>query len=396
MRTTTPTTQADLICLSHLRWNFVFQRPQHLMSRFARQRRVFYIEEPVFDGTRSTIQDRTCPQSGVEIITPHIPESSRSEAETVMASLVADFLHGQHVRDHIAWFYTPMAVEFCSECPPPQAIVYDCMDELSLFRGAPARMCANEERLLQAADLVFTGGVSLFEAKRDRHPRTYAFPSSVDVAHFARARSLEDSMPDQQSLPHPRLGYAGVIDERLDLDLIGEVARRRPEWRIVMLGPVVKIDPATLPQENNIHWLGMKDYLDLPRYFAGWDVGILPFAMNDSTRFISPTKTPEYLAAGLPVVSTPIRDVVRPYGTLGLARIAANADEFIAATEQALAHGMSFKWRERADAYLQTLSWDKTWGGMDSLIAEVLQARQKKPVTSIATEEVLKAAAAHV
>src|SRR5690606_28943889 len=103
-----------------------------------------------------------------------------------------------------------------------------------------------------------------------------------------------------------RIGYAGVIDERIDLVLLDQVARARPDYQFVMLGPIAKIDPATLPQRGNIHYLGSKKYADLPRYLAGWDVAMMPFALNDATRFISPTKTPEYLAAGRRVVSTAI------------------------------------------------------------------------------------------
>ncbi len=265
-----------------------------------------------------------------------------------------------------------MALDFADGIKP-EATVYDCMDELSLFRGAPARLCEAEEALFKRADLVFTGGVSLFEAKRHRHANVHAFPSGVDTAHFLKARSIRTDFEEHTRIPRPRLGYAGVIDERLDLDLIDQVAKRRPGWQLVMIGPVVKIDPDSLPRHDNLHWLGLKDYRDLPRYFAGWDVGLLPFALNDATRFISPTKTPEYLAAGLPVVSTPIRDVVRPYGDLGLARIARGADEFVVACEQSMAYGMSHKWRRRADAYLETLSWDDTWKSMDALIRTVLK-----------------------
>jgi glycosyltransferase involved in cell wall biosynthesis len=221
------------------------------------------------------------------------------------------------------------------------------MDELSLFRNAPTALVENEIKLMALSDLVFTGGISLFEAKRKLHPSVYPFPSSVDCKHFAQARALEDVAEDQKHLPRPRLGYAGVIDERIDLDLIREIARRRPDWHIVMIGPVVKIDAAALPNDPNIHWLGMKSYSDLPVYLAGWDVALMPFAINESTRFISPTKTPEYLAAGLPVVSTPIRDVKRQYGELGLVQIEGTPDGFLAAIEQALTYDMGLKWRAR-------------------------------------------------
>jgi UDP-galactopyranose mutase len=258
----------------------------------------------------------------------------------------------------------------------PSAVVYDCMDELSMFKGAPARLHANERKLLSMAHLVFTGGVSLYEYKRPLHPNIYPFPSGVDVAHFAQARGRIHERQEQLGIPHPRLGYAGVIDERIDLALIQEAARLRPEWHFIYIGPVVKIDPASLPMAPNIHWLGMQDYQDLPSFFAGWDVAIMPFAINDATRFISPTKTPEFLSSGLQVVSTPVRDVVRPYGDLGLARIAGTPDEFVAACDQAMAFKMGLKWRERADAFLETMSWNSVWSSMNILLEEFIDAQK--------------------
>jgi len=258
---------------------------------------------------------------------------------------------------------------------------YDCMDELSMFKGAPSQLHMLEKFLIQKSQLVFTGGVSLFESKRKHHSRVFPFPSGVDLQHFAQARQMRgQDFNEHVGIASPRLGYAGVIDERLNLELIDEVAAKRPEWQIVMIGPVVKIKAESLPQRSNIHWLGMKDYADLPKYFAGWNAGIMPFAMNDATRFISPTKTPEYLSAGLPVISTPIRDVVRPYGELGLAKIAETSDEFIAATEQVMGKDLCLKWRERVDDFLKGISWDSVWGRMDQLIqSSVNEAAGKSP-----------------
>lgn len=360
---------SDLVCYSHLRWGFVYQRPQHLMSRFARDRRVFFIEEPEFADIRAP--KMTMRQSnGVRVVTPALPHDYQEKRSTSAISiLVEQFFADQNIDDHVAWFYSPMALDIAPE-RRPRVTVYDCMDELSLFKGAPRELIARERDLFQVCQIVFTGGMSLFEAKRRQHGSVYAFPSSVDYPHFAQARSLEDTQEEQASLPRPRLGYAGVIDERIDLDLIDYIARIRPEWQIVMIGPTAKIDPSVLPRRANIHWLGMKSYQDLPSYFAGWNVALMPFAINDATKYISPTKTPEYLAAGLPVVSTPIRDVVRQYGDLGLARIASTPLEFVAEAEYALTYGMSMKWRERADAFLHTLSWDRTWAAMNSLITE--------------------------
>jgi UDP-galactopyranose mutase len=226
--------------------------------------------------------------------------------------------------------------------------------------------------------------VSLFEARRNTHLHVYPFPGGVDVQHFAQARGIRETPGDQAGIPHPRIGYAGVIDERVDLELLDRMAALRPEWRFVMIGPVSKIDPESLPRRSNIHWLGMKDYRELPAYFAGWDVGMLPFAVNETTRFISPMKTPEYLAAGLSVVSTPIRDVVRPYGNLGLARIASTAEDFVLAAERSMAFGLTMKWRRRVDAFLSTLSWDETWSSMRTLITDALETKVFTPAAMAA------------
>ncbi len=366
----------DVVVLSHLRWNFVFQRPQHLLSRCARQRRVFFVEEPmVSDGPAH--MDVTTPRPGVWVAVPHLPEgTSAREAEVIQRRLLDELLAERRVHSFVLWYYTPMAMAF-SRHLAPLATVYDCMDELSAFAGAPPEMQAREKELLAQADLVFTGGQTLYEAKRGQHPHVFAFPSSVDVVHFARARRIPLDPADQCDIPHPRLGFFGVIDERMDLDLLVGIAKARPAWQIVMIGPVAKVDPATLPQAPNIHYLGPKEYGDLPSYLAGWDVALLPFAINESTRFISPTKTPEYLAAGKPVVSTPIRDVVRPYGVRGFVRIAGTIPGFVAAVEDALLEDATARIR-RVDTFLGQESWDRTWDCMCRLIEEVIAAASEE------------------
>ncbi len=366
----------DLVCLSHLRWNFVFQRPQHLMTRFAAHQRVFFVEEPVVSEGPARMEIRV-EQEGVVVAVPHLPRAELDDARTNVsrqAQLLDELFAREGIDEHVLWYYTPMAMRFSAHLTP-RAVVYDCMDELSCFAGAPPEMCRLEEQLLARADVVTTGGRSLFEAKQGRHPNVHCFPSSVDTAHFGRARSMADACPDQADLPRPRIGYAGVIDERMDLPLIPGVAAARPGWQIMMLGPVVKIDPKTLPVASNIHYLGMKPYAELPAYMAGWDVAMLPFARNESTRFISPTKTPEYLAAGRPVVSTSIRDVVRPYGDQKLVHIADDVAAFTAAVETALASDLSQLLR-RADRFLEQGSWDHTAAEMMRLMREAAVGRR--------------------
>jgi UDP-galactopyranose mutase len=255
----------------------------------------------------------------------------------------------------------------------PLAIVYDCMDELSAFKGAPPMLKTLEAELMRRASLVLTGGQSLYEAKRHQHPNIHPFPSSVDVAHFGAARRISVDPPDQAPIPSPRLGFFGVIDERMDLALLDGIAAARPDWHIVMIGPVVKIDPASLPRRPNIHYLGSRQYDELPRYISGWDVALLPFARNEATQFISPTKTPEYLAAGKPVVSTSIRDVVRPYGQKGLVRIADDAPAFVRACTAAMAEDR-VKRTTQADAFLRQTSWEGTWNRIRLLVDDLLAA----------------------
>ncbi len=371
----------DLVCLSHLRWDFVYQRPQHLMSRFARDHRVFFFEEPdLHDGpARLDISERP---GGVRVAVPRLPHGlSPEEAEAAQRDLLQGMLADHGIADYILWYYTPMALGF-SQGLAPAAIVYDCMDELSLFRGAPPSLLDRESRLLALADLVFTGGQSLYEAKRERHSAVHAFPSSIDAEHFGRARRPVAPEPaDQAAIPRPRLGYFGVIDERIDLDLLAAAAEARPDWQWVMIGPVVKIDPESLPRRSNIHYLGMKSYDELPSYLAGWDAALMPFALNESTRFISPTKTPEYLAGGRPVVSTPIRDVVRPYGELELVEIAEDPESFVAAAERAMTrHGEGApgraEWLRRVDDFIARGSWSRTFRHMSDLIEGAVSKRR--------------------
>src|SRR5688572_26956504 len=264
----------DVICLSHLRWNFVFQRPQHLMTRCARDRRVFFLEEPVF---RPAIAPRLyVEQSGlVTVAVPHLPtDLSADDACVAQRALIDQLIYAAQVSEYLLWYYTPMALAFTDHLSP-LAVVYDCMDELSAFHGAPPLLKEREAELMRRSALVLTGGQSLYEAKRHQHPNIHPFPSSVDVAHFAQARRSETDPPDQAAIPHPRLGFFGVIDERMDLALVDGIASTRPDWHIVLLGPVVKIDPASLPQRPNIHYLGAKQYSELPQYVAGWDVALM-------------------------------------------------------------------------------------------------------------------------
>ncbi|MGZ3849477.1 MAG: glycosyltransferase [Flavisolibacter sp.] len=281
------------------------------------------------------------------------------------------------INRYFSWYYTPMALPF-TEHLTPELVIYDCMDELSAFKFAPPELTTREKDLFKKADLVFTGGHSIYESKKNSHHNIHPFPSSIDKHHFGAARSVKKDPPDQEAIPHPRFGFFGVVDERFDIELLDKVAYARPGWHFVILGPIVKIDPATLPRHSNIHYLGGKKYEELPSYIAGWDVAIIPFAMNESTRFISPTKTPEYLAAGKPVISSPIRDVVSPYGDKKLVHIAADAEDFIKAAESELNKKRTNDWLKKVDAFLAFNSWDRTWGQMVRHIEDTMQVTAEK------------------
>jgi UDP-galactopyranose mutase len=289
-----------------------------------------------------------------------------------LRKLVDELVRERVSSSYIAWYYTPMALKFTRHLKPSR-IVYDCMDELSNFKFAPPDLCLLENELFRRANVVFTGGVSLYDHKKHKHTNMHPFPSSVDVEHFRSARSVTEQPADQASIPHPRIGYAGVIDERLDIDLVSGLAESRPDWQLVMVGPVVKIDPASLPRLRNIHYLGARTYQDLPRYLSGWDVAMMPFARNDATRFISPTKTPEYLAAGRRVVSTSIRDVVRTYGEMGLVKIADDPATCVAVIEEMLGATDGREWLHAVDACLAMSSWDETFRAMWQLVEDATE-----------------------
>lgn len=362
----------DLVCLSHLRWGFVFQRPNHLMSRFARNRRTFFLEEPILGGERAELQVRQVAPN-LFVAVPHLPPGSICDTASAQRMLVDRMTKRFKLRAPAVWYYTPMALSFARQLEA-SVTVYDCMDELTGFRGAHPALKTMEQELLDRADVVFTGGQSLYERKRLLHANVHPFPSSVEVSHFARARDGLRDPVDQAAFGRPRVGYFGVIDERVDLLAIERLAASHPRWHIVMIGPVVKIDAASLPRLPNIHYLGQKSYEELPSYVAGWDVAMMPFLLNDATRYISPTKTLEYLAAGKPVVSTAIHDVVHPYGEQGIVTIA-DAESFPRAVQMALAEDPRRR-LAAADEVLSQTSWDRVAKRMWTLVERSARQRQ--------------------
>jgi glycosyltransferase involved in cell wall biosynthesis len=372
MRDQAAISSTRLICFSHLRWNFVFQRPQHLMSRAAQTHDVIFLEEPVTNSQNERQLKFEQPVPKLTVVTPNVPAGAdETETQEFIRASLEQFLDTHPAKQTIAWYYSPMMRPIGRNIYH-NVCVYDCMDELSAFKDAPPQLRLLERELLQDADLVFTGGVSLYQAKRDLHSDVHAFPSSIDRQHFEAAKSSGIQEPaDQAGIAHPRIGFFGVIDERMDLELVRDLAQLRPDIQFVMLGPVVKIQERSLPRLSNLHWLGQKNYRDLPSYLAFWDAGFMPFAINDSTRYISPTKTPEFLAAGIPVVSSAITDVVRPYGENNLVEIANSAQEFSESIDRLIAHPRDL-WQARVKRMLSQSSWDTVWADMSKLITAKL------------------------
>lgn len=375
-----PQSPSTLVCFSHLRWDFVYQRPQHLISRFATIYTVYFVEEPFHDAPGEPLLTLTPKSDNLWIVRPHLPAGINNEdTDKVLKSLLDKFLKNKNLDETIFWYYTPMALSFSAHLKPALTI-YDCMDELSNFKNAPCKLKEFEDTLLEKADIVFTGGQSLYDFKKDRHHNIHPFPSSIDKKHFEQARTVKDEPEDQRNISGIKLGFYGVIDERFDIELIKNMAILRPEWNFILLGPVVKINPDSIPKLPNVHLLGGKNYNELPHYVSGWDVALIPFAINESTRFISPTKTPEYLAAGVPVVSTPIRDVVKPYGDKGIVKIGTNAEEFVAAAEEYMKMDKT-KWLPEVDNFLADKSWSATFMEMMKRINSTLNTnRRAKPV----------------
>ena len=368
----------DIICFSHLRWNFVYQRPQHLLTRFAKERRVFVMEEPIYGATDNHLKVSRVDDLNVWIAVPHLVDGLDYEfINNIQRSFVDELISSNNIQNIIAWYYSPMPLSF-SDHIATRLVVYDCMDELSAFNGAPPSIAKMEKELFELADIVFTGGHNLYKAKKSQHSNIFPIPSSIDKNHFALARSSQQDPADQLPISHPRIGFYGVIDERLNIDLVKEMAIQKPAWQFILIGPVVKIDPGSLPKLNNVHYLGGKSYSQLPAYLGGWDLAMMPFALNRSTQYISPTKTPEYLAGGKQVVSTSITDVVEPYGNEGLVQIADDATGFIKAIERALTITTADRelWLKSVDQFLSGISWDKTWQTMSHLISLTLDSKK--------------------
>jgi glycosyltransferase involved in cell wall biosynthesis len=362
----------DLICFAPARWDFVYQRPHHLMSRAARDFRVFFVEEPRLQADRVGPRLEVIRQpNGVRVVIPWLPQDQLAAPDAALRGLLANLFAKYRIEHYVLWYQTPAALAFTSHLNP-LVVIYDAADGAAEVRRGT--QSSQDAEILRRADVVLTGSSSLYDVARDRHDNVHLVPSAIDAAHFAQARIWQPQPADQAAIPQPRLGFFGVLDERLDFALIDQVAAVRPGWQLIFIGPVLQLSLTDLPQRSNIHYLGLKSYLELPAYLAGWDVAMLPFAVNDATRYSSPTKIPEYLAGGKPVITTPIPDVVNQYGATGLVQIAATPAEFVAAGMRALFMPPASD-RSSLDQYLTQTSWDEAWRTIARLIEVELITR---------------------
>jgi glycosyltransferase involved in cell wall biosynthesis len=369
--------QLSIIAHSHLRWDFVWQRPQQIFSRLAEHHPVLFVEEPVFEAQAPQLRIVEAQPNVLRAI-PVLPAPAEADAVcTTLLPLLREaiathpLLAGrfEHV---VQWFYSPMCAPAMMDELDEVAVVYDCMDELANFRFAPKDIGEREANLLERADVVFTGGYQLYEAKSRRHSNVHFFGCGVDLEHFEQARLPHTVVPKAvASLPGPVLGYFGVIDERLDYELIDTLARAFSRGSVVMAGPLAKVEQSALPQHRNLHWLGQQPYAALPALVKGFDVCLMPFALNEATRYINPTKTLEYMAAGKPVVSTAVPDVVRNFGDV--VRVASGMDSFV---EEVL-EASSFPDPARMAAGLERAR-GATWGAIvGSMRNHLLEAVRK-------------------
>lgn len=385
----TNSSHAPILVHCHLRWDFVWQRPQQILSRLARHHTILFLEDAV-EGEGIPRLEITMAQSNIVRVVPVLPgfAGTMSVDEQSLATLGLleqallehPFLKGRFINP-IQWFYSPMSAKVFMDQFDATAVVYDCMDELANFKFAPADLGQRESALLARADIVFTGGHQLFKSKSQRHDNTHFFGCGVDVAHFGRARLAATETPDDMAdLPGPVIGYFGVIDERLDYELIATLAERFSAGSVVMVGPFAKVSPNELPKHPNIHWMGQRAYTDLPNIVKAFDVCMMPFALNAATQFINPTKTLEYMAAGKPVVSTAILDVVRNFTPV--VSVAYSHQEFGDAVQRALTEpqqDLLAQGVERAAG----ATWDVTVTKMRALMLRSAQSRARKPSTAL-------------
>ncbi|XHR27713.1 MAG: glycosyltransferase [Chthoniobacteraceae bacterium] len=374
-----------LIVHSHLSWDWVWQRPQQFLSRLSARHRVLFLEGPYPDegvAEPCAILSEVPQYPNVTLLRSLMPARRWMDGAWVDAErfrLVEALLSGplgEEFRDPVQWFYDPMAVTAFAGRLGEIAVVYDCMDELSQFKGAPAELVKRERELLALADVVFAGGPKIHEAKSALHSNCHSFGCGVDEHHFGLARNGSAVLPeDIANLQGPVFGFFGVVDERMDYELVARIADSEPSWNLVMVGPRTKVEESVLPRRGNIHWLGGRAYAQLPHYASRFNVCLMPFAINAATEFINPTKALEYMATGRPIVSSAIEDVERQFSDV--AHVAQSHEEFIDLCRQALASPDPERIRQGIEL-AKLHSWDAVVARLERHVDDVVEGRAGK------------------
>ena len=385
-----PASDFPIIVHSHLAWDWVWQRPQQFHSRLAKTHPILFVEGPTasdqLTAPRVTLRE-VSDYPNIVVLQMQMPASrfwsDGSWVDAERRRLVQSVLEGPLGRkfvNPVQWFYDPMAATAFAGRMDEIAIVYDCMDELSQFKGAPAELVRRERELLAAADVVFAGGPKMAKSKRRLNPNCYSFGCGVDIKHFGKARRATTKVPREiAAMSGAVLGYIGVVDERIDYDLLAKLADYNRDWNLAIVGPWTKIDPADFPVRRNLHFLGNRDYGELPAYAKGFDICLMPFAKNAATEYINPTKALEYMATGRPIISTDIEDVVLQFSDV--VSIATQHDEFIAACEEGVARPDS----RRIQAGMKMArnnSWESIVAQLEKHVEDVLNLKRNVTTTA--------------
>ncbi|MBI2513558.1 MAG: glycosyltransferase [Opitutae bacterium] len=374
-----PAETAPIVAFCHLPWDGVWQRPQQLLSRLAARHPVLFVECYCADVEQATLRSHGAPgHPNVTVLQMLLPQARWADGDFIDAErrrLLQTFRRGDlgKFNDPVLWFNDPMAViAFAGHCGE-RAIVYDCMDELAQFAGAPPQLRDRERELLLKADVVFCGGRKMRDKRKPYNAHCYFYGTGVDSEHFGQARSESLAVdPAVAALPGKVLGYFGVIDERIDYELLARLADALSRCSIALVGPTAKVDAAALPQRKNLHWLGRRDYADLPAITKGFSVCLMPFARNAATEFINPTKALEYMATGRPIVATAIDEVRTNFGNV--CRIARSVGEFIAFCSDELERPSRLRVRRGLQLAAQN-TWEAITAEMDALLVAACARR---------------------
>lgn len=354
----------DLLVLAHSRWDLDHHRGHNIFSRYAQKRRVFYFEEPSFGQTeipRLHIRDTF---ENVMVVTPHLPNPIKSnQIDSILRELIDELIFEEEIINFTLWLQTPRAFRYARDIDAT-TIIYECMEDYDNINNFSENLFQVEKELMENSDIIFVVSEALYQKKKFQHHNIHVFPNSADYFHFIQSRDFILDPYDQIHIPHPRIGFYGIIDQSIDLKLIDEIAQIREDLNFVFIGPLKDTKFSQLPTRKNIYYLEQKDYNLIPLYVAEWDCGLLPFCINEVTQYSSPHQTAELLMAGKPIVATHIPDISIRFGKKSLAKMASNAEDFSEKIDKAILESKEQKWKELIDNELKNETWDQVFKKM--------------------------------